>query len=627
MPKLGRRSEVTELDYQTSMALTTSNAPFGTEHTPNLSEKIIGGRYVSVLERQAGQNAPKYEKLSLVSDKPNHVDPRALTDFSRRYNKPYEDPFSRSQPGVGGGGGRPTNFISKRPDSKDISSRYPTLPPIDENRLKNHQISTVFEPEAWTKQFRSSATDNKENLLRRSFDAHNNGGRRSPHYEAARGSGPYGSRHSEPPLSPQPLYNNSTNNNGGRRAQQQGPMSKEEFVKKLTGMLPKNVFLPDRPVVLSEQDEMRLLQVLAEELRGHSPLKLRDIYLDIANSSDKNLSGYCQYQDLYYSMGRQMMSMPGDLLQATAAMFVSPDRPNRDVNYEKFLSFVGLALKQNPQAGSSEQRPVTPVDRQVDNFLADSEQAKLVSMVEQQLRENEYLIDFSRLSQQLSQADRTGRGVLDLRTIMDVCFQLNIPLQSSVLNRVLQRCRLNSYDDRYNWKMFVDFLQKAQPAGQHQHPAHTQRGRHPSPPPPAEKAPVTPVWRRHEGPTQNNGNYADGGPEARTEVISRMDQDIKQLERNYEDIQDKLKPRSDGPWFKNFMEFANALYNQDQRCEGDLPAEDVFKWTKMYNDTGDLGMSDHQIARALSEASKSGKVHIHTYLTKLGNVARHDKIV
>ena len=40
------------------------------------------------------------------------------------------------------------------------------------------------------------------------------------------------------------------------------------------------------------------------------------------------------------------LSMPGDLLQATAAMFVSPDRPNRDVNYEKFLSFIGLALKQ-----------------------------------------------------------------------------------------------------------------------------------------------------------------------------------------------------------------------------------------------------------------------------------------
>ena len=49
------QSEVTELDYQTSQALLTRDAPFGTEDTPSLKEKIIGGRYVSVLERPYGQ--------------------------------------------------------------------------------------------------------------------------------------------------------------------------------------------------------------------------------------------------------------------------------------------------------------------------------------------------------------------------------------------------------------------------------------------------------------------------------------------------------------------------------------------------------------------------------------------
>ena len=56
--------------------------------------------------------------------------------------------------------------------------------------------------------------------------------------------------------------------------------------------------------------QVRLLQVIGEELQNYSPLKLRDIYLDIANSADKNLSGYCQYQDLYYSMNRQMVPAP-----------------------------------------------------------------------------------------------------------------------------------------------------------------------------------------------------------------------------------------------------------------------------------------------------------------------------
>ena len=57
------------------------------------------------------------------------------------------------------------------------------------------------------------------------------------------------------------------------------------------------------------------------------------------------------------------------------------------------------------------------VEQQVDNYFADSEQAKLVSTMEQQLRENEYLIDFSKLEGEFSLADRMGKGILDLRTV------------------------------------------------------------------------------------------------------------------------------------------------------------------------------------------------------------------
>ena len=163
-----------------------------------------------------------------------------------------QDPFHRSQVG------RPTNLISKRPDSKDISSRYPTLPPIEENRLKNNQISTVFEPEAWTRQYRA---DNKENYgsPRRPFNSggadHTNGFR--PLYDP-RGSGAYGTRHSEPTLM-NGVRQSYDAFQPGRRGQET-PLSKEEFVKKLTGMLPKNVFLPDQPVILNEEDEVCLLE-------------------------------------------------------------------------------------------------------------------------------------------------------------------------------------------------------------------------------------------------------------------------------------------------------------------------------------------------------------------------------
>lgn len=630
---------MTELDYQQSQMLLTRDAPFGTDDTPSLTEKIIGGRYVSVLERPYGQNVPRYEKLSLVSDKPNHIDPRTLADFSRRYNKPYQDPFVKSQVV-----GRPTNMISKRPDSKDISSRYGVLPPIDENRLRNHVVSTVFEPEPWTRQFNSQQQE------RDRFGQRNTNGSRSeerdrkngmkPLYDPA-GTGAYGSRgHSDSGVNGvRQSYDGELSYR--RPEPEHRQLTNEEFLRKLQGMLPQNVFLPSNPLVLSEDDEVRLIQVIAEELRSVSPLKLRDVYLDIANTADKNLSSFCQYQELYYSLNRQMVSIPGDLLQVTAAMFVSPDRNTRDVNYEKFLSFVGLALKQAEEAKHNDRynRPRTPVEKQVDNYFADSEHAKLVSTIQQQLDNNDFVIDLGKLEAEMLHADKMGKGILDLRTVLDVCYQLNIPLQNSILNRTLQRCRLNSYEDKYRWRQFMDILRKAQAVNRaNVEPVRIQQSyRDPSPLPPQysptlAKKPVTPLWMRDHPPADHRTTYREGYDRdyeqgSREEVISRMDQEIKTLERNYEDIKERLKPKSENAWFNNFMEFANALYKQDERYEGDLPADDVYRWTKMYNETGNLGIEDHQISKALSDSSKSGKVNIHTYLMKLGNVATHDKIV
>ena len=56
----------------------------------------------------------------------------------------------------------------------------------------------------------------------------------------------------------------------------------------------------------------------------------------------------------------------------------------------------------------------------MDNYFANSEQAKLISMMEQQLKENDYVIDFPRLQSEMTHADRIGKGVLDLRTVSDI---------------------------------------------------------------------------------------------------------------------------------------------------------------------------------------------------------------
>ena len=37
----------------------------------------------------------------------------------------------------------------------------------------------------------------------------------------------------------------------------------------------------------------------------------------------------------------------------------------------------------------------------------------------------------------------------------------------------------------------------------------------------------------------------------------------------FQDIKEKMRPKNDSPWFKNFMEFANTLYKQDERYDGE----------------------------------------------------------
>lgn len=165
----------------------------------------------------------------------------------------FQDPFG---PGRGVPQPRPTNLISKRPDSKDISSRYPLLPPIEENRLRNHQISTVFEPEAWTRQHLDYDKENMGSPRRpyNSSEAHreNGYGDVRPLYNPY-GSGAYGRKSMD------------NVSNGPRQSvredafvrREEAPLSKEEFVKKLISMLPKNVFLPEHPLIPSQEDEVR----------------------------------------------------------------------------------------------------------------------------------------------------------------------------------------------------------------------------------------------------------------------------------------------------------------------------------------------------------------------------------
>lgn len=76
--------------------------------------------------------------------------------------------------------------------------------------------------------------------------------------------------------------------------------------------------------------------------------------------------------------------------------------------------------------------------QQVENYFSDSEQAKLVSTVEQQLHENDFIINFGRLEHELSMADNVGRGTLDLRTVSILVFIKDILVLFSVIKMNIQ---------------------------------------------------------------------------------------------------------------------------------------------------------------------------------------------
>ncbi|CAL1539796.1 unnamed protein product [Lymnaea stagnalis] len=607
MPKLGRRSEFTELDHIKTAALTATAAPFGTNYTPSYKPRIIGGNMVTVIERPVEATLPRYEKVTLISDKPNNVDPRALTDFTRRYNQPYQDPFH-----VKVNTARHV-YITKRPDSKDISSRYPTLAPIEGNRIKNQQMSTVFEPEAWTQRYSQGdefLTESRQNGF---------GGKSS-----------YESGH----LSKSVVYTPHSYLAPSTASTSLSTTTDDVFKARILSMIPRGVFLSDTPIVLTQKDEARLLHILARELYYEDPQRLRDVYINISNTVDKRLSGFCQYQDLYNILSRMNFKFPSDLLQIVAAMFVSDHRNQRDVNYEKFLSFVGAALKYRdkipPSQHSSTAHPYdglrqpgihTPIrHRPGSPYFSDGGEVKLLRMVEEQLNVDDFVIDFNRLISSFQAADRKRRGLLSPAQIKNIIFQERIPIQESLLTRLLHKCEDTNRKDLYNWVTFIQLLERIQPV-KPKSPKNTKKSPLSSAPSLSKESQSftgytqTPMWKRDPPLSPHKEEV----PDPNREIISRMDLELKDLERNYEGMTSRSPHKQEEvPWFKNFMQFAEALYKQDTKFEGNLPYKDVAEWTKLYNEAYRLEIPENVIAVALEQSKKKGNVDIHQFLSLLG---------
>ncbi|XP_060605332.1 uncharacterized protein LOC132757872 isoform X23 [Ruditapes philippinarum] len=461
-------SERTELEHQMAPEVLRKDAPFGNDSTPTITMKIIGGRQVPVIEKHPVYNndyaGSRIQPLRPIADKPNHLDPRIHGDNpGGYYTKDVQEIFSHPLEHKGFDferfynelGDKPTNFVNKRPDSKDVvRGQFKALPPIQQNRTRN-DLSTVFEAEPWTGNKNPPLADDteyKQNyFLGRDFD------REMEQHHSHVGKDFY--------------------------------FVSESERKNLFMLLPRNVLLPVDPIKLTREQETNLCKLICNELNRFDPKELREVYIE-CSQHDKELRGFCGIEILDNSLRRHKAYMP-ETLRLVAAQFVDPNYPGK-VNYEKTLSFIGSALHLNSNGQLDKRHSPAPkrediVDPDKDDLnrsqekqpkyymqngesfktgsiYRDREVAKLLRLVEQELSKNTYAMDWTRWQNSFYERDRDHRDTLSAAQIKDICYDQKLPLSDSVINQILNLCEDNNRDGQYRWHSFLEFLQRVRPS-------------------------------------------------------------------------------------------------------------------------------------------------------------------
>lgn len=168
---------------------------------------------------------------------------------------------------------QPTNFVNKRPDSKDVvRNQFKALPPIQQNRTRN-DLSTVFEAEPWTENKNpplANDTEYKQNYyqgrdLDRNMDSYQQTAAKDHHYVS------------------------------------------ESDRNRLLMLVPRNVLLPVDPIKLTKEQETTLCKLICNELNRFNPKELRDVYVE-CSQHDKELRGFCGIEILDNNLRRHKVS-------------------------------------------------------------------------------------------------------------------------------------------------------------------------------------------------------------------------------------------------------------------------------------------------------------------------------
>nr|XP_034312165.1 uncharacterized protein LOC105317356 isoform X45 [Crassostrea gigas] len=621
MPKLGRRSERQEYDFMHSNNITTLTAPFGTNDTPNISYKIIGSKPVHVIESLQSHRpqddtlytGPRIHNLDGVTIKPNQVNPRVLNEKVKGYYSAQQDQFSSEVHGKPTYS-NPVTYRGSRPDSKSLNP-YPNLPPIEANRGKN-QRSTVFEKEAWIPR---ADPDPKLSTVTEYKQQYETGRPHSERYE--------------------PTYQNNNNyldvyQNGDRRAYSEtgAPTMERSFKDSMLQMLPPEPFLPSDPVKYTSDQRQRLLDTTAEEMRGVTTERLKGAY-HLLSRIDRQLNGLCQFENVKDILRQERADPSEDTLRLIAAMCVVPKVQNM-VNYEDVITFLNEAIRLTQNGG-------------VKNISIprEKETALLLQKTAQQLGTSK--IDIEALTRTFQFYDNERTEMLSANEIKNVLFDNKIQLSENLIDDILAKMTDANRDGKYNWRRFVDFLERVQPAKtgleitynkrpleyakQYPQPVESwprarESPRYSSPPPANQYGQSSPLSPRKNMSYSNSPRF--GGQSGPSNDIWRKIQDIedeiKNLEQNNQFLKQGLESNARGDsWESKLIQLAGQLYRVNEtryRSSGVLPFELIVDQTTKYNENARMGLPYDVIYRlAQRHSNDRNQVDIDRYLNDLGN--------
>nr|XP_034312156.1 uncharacterized protein LOC105317356 isoform X36 [Crassostrea gigas] len=616
-----RLSERQEYDFMHSNNITTLTAPFGTNDTPNISYKIIGSKPVHVIESLQSHRpqddtlytGPRIHNLDGVTIKPNQVNPRVLNEKVKGYYSAQQDQFSSEVHGKPTYS-NPVTYRGSRPDSKSLNP-YPNLPPIEANRGKN-QRSTVFEKEAWIPR---ADPDPKLSTVTEYKQQYETGRPHSERYE--------------------PTYQNNNNyldvyQNGDRRAYSEtgAPTMERSFKDSMLQMLPPEPFLPSDPVKYTSDQRQRLLDTTAEEMRGVTTERLKGAY-HLLSRIDRQLNGLCQFENVKDILRQERADPSEDTLRLIAAMCVVPKVQNM-VNYEDVITFLNEAIRLTQNGG-------------VKNISIprEKETALLLQKTAQQLGTSK--IDIEALTRTFQFYDNERTEMLSANEIKNVLFDNKIQLSENLIDDILAKMTDANRDGKYNWRRFVDFLERVQPAKtgleitynkrpleyakQYPQPVESwprarESPRYSSPPPANQYGQSSPLSPRKNMSYSNSPRF--GGQSGPSNDIWRKIQDIedeiKNLEQNNQFLKQGLESNARGDsWESKLIQLAGQLYRVNEtryRSSGVLPFELIVDQTTKYNENARMGLPYDVIYRlAQRHSNDRNQVDIDRYLNDLGN--------